>query len=97
MSTKLKVVVVGAGRMANLVHYPSLLAIDEVEIVGICDLFPGPLHETADKYGIQNRYSDYRKMIEETNPNAVYVIGQPHLMYDIWMWCLGQGLNLYIE
>jgi virulence factor len=97
MSTKLKVVVIGAGRMANSVHYPSLASFDDVEIVGICDLFPGPLNETADKYKIQNRYSDYRKMIEETSPNAVYVIGQPHIMYDIWMWCLERGLNLYIE
>jgi len=25
------------------------------------------------------------------------VIGQPHIMYDIWIWCLQQGLHLYIE
>jgi virulence factor len=97
MSSKLKVVVIGAGRMANSVHYPSLASFNDIEIVGICDLFPGPLNETADKYGIQNRSSDYRTLIEETKPNAVYVIGQPHIMYDIWMWCLERGLNLYIE
>jgi predicted dehydrogenase len=27
----------------------------------------------------------------------VYAIGQPHLMYDIWTWCLERGLNLYVE
>jgi len=36
-------------------------------------------------------------MVEETSPDAVYAIGQPHTMYDIWKWCLEQGLNLYIE
>lgn len=97
MSAKVRIAVIGAGKMANSVHFPSLHSLDDVEIVGICDLFPGPLHETADKYGIQNRYTDYRKMIEETGPQAVYVIGQPHIMYDIWMWCLERGLNLYIE
>jgi len=98
MSAKLKVVVVGAGKMANAVHYPSLHALaDEVEVAAICDLFPGPLHATADQYGIAGRYTDYRVMIEEVKPDAVYVIGQPHQMYDIWMWCLERGLHLYIE
>jgi predicted dehydrogenase len=36
-------------------------------------------------------------MIDEVGPDAVYAIGQPHLMFDIWMWCLSQKLNLYIE
>jgi len=30
-------------------------------------------------------------------PDAVYAIGQPHIMHDIWVWCLRQRLNLYIE
>ena len=36
-------------------------------------------------------------MVEEVAPDGVYAIGQPHIMYDIWIWCLQQGLNLYIE
>ena len=36
-------------------------------------------------------------MIAETAPDAVYAIGQPHLMYDIWLWCLERRLPLYIE
>ncbi|MFO7696643.1 MAG: Gfo/Idh/MocA family oxidoreductase, partial [Anaerolineae bacterium] len=27
----------------------------------------------------------------------VYAIGPPHTMYDVWVWCLQGGLNLYIE
>jgi predicted dehydrogenase len=55
------------------------------------------MNTTADKYNIEKRYKSYRKMIEEIAPDAVYVIGQPNIMYDIWTWCLDQGLNLYIE
>ena len=94
---KVRVGMIGAGRLANSVHYPSLASFDDVEFAGICDLAAKPLNETADKYNIEKRYSDYRKMIEETSPDAVYVIGQPQYMYDIWIWCLNQGLNLYIE
>lgn len=92
-----RVAMIGAGDMANLAHYPSLASFADVEFAGICDLDTERLNTTAAKYAIERRYTDYTKMVEETAPDAVYVIGPPHLMYDIWVWCLQQGLNLYIE
>jgi len=103
---KVRVAMIGAGGMANNVHYPSLASFDDVEIAAICDSNPDRLNKTADKYGVEKRYIDYatgggftnyRKMVDEVAPDAVYVIGQPHLMFDVWMWCLKEGLNLYIE
>jgi len=93
----LRVAVIGAGGMANNVHYPSLASLEDVEIAAICDLDEQRLNQTADTYGVARRYSDYRRMVEEVAPDAVYAIGQPHYMYDIWAWCLERGLNLYIE
>jgi predicted dehydrogenase len=101
----LKVVMIGAGDRANAVTYPSfndLAKQGKVEIAGICDINLQRLNTTADKYGIKNRYGaggvfDYQKMVTDLKPNAAVVIGQPHIMYDIWMWCLEQGLHLYIE
>ncbi|OGG47922.1 MAG: dehydrogenase [Candidatus Handelsmanbacteria bacterium RIFCSPLOWO2_12_FULL_64_10] len=95
--SKVRVAMIGAGSMANNVHYPSLASFDDAEIAAICDLDEKRLNATADKYHVSKRYADYRKMVEEIAPDAVYVIGQPHYMYDIWVWCLRQGLNLYIE
>jgi predicted dehydrogenase len=88
---------VGAGGMANRVHYPSLASFDDVEIAAICDLDPARLQATADRYEVEKRYTDYRKMVEEAAPDAVYVIGPPHHMFDLWVWCLEQGQNLCIE
>jgi predicted dehydrogenase len=101
----LKVVIIGAGSRANSVIYPSFYDLQnqgKVEIAGICDIDPERLAQTAGKYGVKNRYGgggvfDYRKMAADLKPDAAVVIGQPHLMYDIWMWCLEQGLHLYIE
>jgi len=99
---KVRVAMIGAGGMANSVHYPSLSSFSDVEIVGICELDEARLNSTADRYQVAGRFlarhtHDYRKMIEAVAPDAVYVIGQPHIMYDIWTWCLEQKLNLYIE
>jgi virulence factor len=92
-----RVAMVGAGAMANQVHYPSLASFPDVEIAAICDLNAERLRKTADKYGVEKRYSDYQQMIEQVAPDAVYVIGNPDQMYPLWMWCLDHGLNLYIE
>ena len=94
---KIRVAMIGAGSMANRVHYPSLASFDDVEIAAICDIDSERLNTTADKYHVERRYSDYRRMVQEIAPDAVYAIGPPHIMFDIWTWCLGQGLNLYIE
>lgn len=83
--------------MANTVHYPSLASFDDVKIAALCDLDTNRLHTTAEKYQIEGRFTDSRKMVEEVAPDAVYAIGQPHLMYDVWTWCLQQGQNLCIE
>ncbi len=93
----LRVAMVGAGSMANAVHYPSLASFDDVSFAGICDLDPDRLSSTADRYRIEARYDDYKRMVEETAPDAVYAIGNPDVMYPVWIWCLEHGLNLYIE
>lgn len=96
-SKTVRVLFVGAGNMARSVHYPSLASFGDVEIAGICDLDLKRANEVAQQYGISRVSNDYRKMVEEIAPDAVYVVGPPHHMYDIWTWCLEQGLNLFIE
>jgi virulence factor len=96
-SQRIRVAMIGAGSMANRVHYPSLASFDDVNIAALCDINTERLHATGDRYGIEKRYVDYQKMIEEVAPDAVYAIGQPHIFYDIWTWCLTHGQHLYIE
>jgi virulence factor len=94
---RVRVAVIGAGAMANRVHYPALASFPDVELAAICDLDPGRLHDTADRYGVQRRYTDYRRMVEEVAPDGVYAIGQPHALFDVWVWLLEQGVPLFIE
>lgn len=93
----IRVAVIGAGEMANRVHYPSLAAEPGVDLVGICDLDRQRLNETAERYQIEHRFTDHRTMIDTVAPDAVYAIGQPEFMYHIWCWCLEHGLDLFVE
>jgi predicted dehydrogenase len=92
-----RVAVGGAGGMANRVHYPSLTDEPNADVVAICDLDEARLTKTADRFGIEKRFRDYREMVDAVAPDAVYVIGQPEFMYHIWCWCLTQGLHLFVE
>ena len=69
--------------MANRVHYPSLASFEDVEIAAACDIDEVRLRETAERWGIGRTFADYREMVQFVQPDAVYAIGQPHLMYDI--------------
>jgi len=97
MSDKVRLALIGAGSMANGVHYPSLKEMDDVEMAGLCDLVEDKLNATADKFEIEKRFSDYRQMIEEVDPDAVYVLMPPHHLFDICVHCLEQGLHVFIE
>lgn len=94
---KVRVALIGAGGMANSVHYPSLAKFEDVELVGLCDLVEDKLHATADRFAIEKRYTDYRKMLAETAPEAVYILMPPHHLFDLAIYALEAKLHLFIE
>ncbi len=97
MADKIKIALVGAGMMANRVHYPSLVEFEDVELVGLCDIVEEKLHQTADKFGIERRFTDYKRMIEETDPQAIYVLMPPYQLFDIVVHSLDCKLHVFIE
>jgi len=94
---KIKVGIIGAGSLANSVHYPSLASIESAEISAICDINNERLQKTANKYGVKNRYVAYDAMLEKEELDAVYIIMPPHHLYDIAVNCLKKGKNIFIE
>ncbi|HIE18092.1 TPA: Gfo/Idh/MocA family oxidoreductase, partial [Candidatus Bathyarchaeota archaeon] len=89
--------VIGAGAQANLVHYPSLAEIPYANIAAICDLDEERLNKTADKYGVKLRFKDYKRMLDEVDLDAVYIIMAPQLLDPIVTYCLRKKKNVFIE
>ena len=94
---KVRICMIGAGMMANKVHYPSLASFENVDMVGICDLDEQKMKKTADQYGIPNRYYSYRQMLEEQKPDGVYVVMPPQYMYDIVRAGISGGFHIFME
>jgi len=94
---KVRVAVIGAGSLANAMHYPSLTSFQDVEIVGACDLNAERLRLTGEKFEIRATFSDYREMLDQTQPDAVYALMPPHHLFDVAMEVLSRGHNLFVE
>lgn len=94
---KIKVAIIGAGAMVNSAHAPSLATLEEVAMVGICDLNPAAAEETAARFGLPKWYADYRQMIEETGPDAVWIVLWPHLLVDVANAVIAMGKHVFME
>jgi len=99
---KVDIGVIGAGSWSNLVHYPSLAELPDVNIVAVCDHHlegdkPVRLNKTANKYGVKNRFTDYKVMLDEVDLDAVYVILASHLVLPPVLYCLKKKKHVFIE
>ncbi len=97
MGRKVRVAMIGAGRHACRVHYPSLAMLDDAEIVAVAELSSERRSAVCEQYGIPAGYDDYGRMLEEAEPDCVYVV-LPHLpAYPVVLDCLKRGLNVFLE
>ena len=70
---KLRIAMIGAGNIANT-HLEAYAHIENAEIAAICDINPKRLAETADRFGITNRYASVDEMLaSEKNLDAADV------------------------
>ena len=94
---KVRICMIGAGSLANAMHYPSLSEMEDVEIVAISDLSAERLQKTAARFNVANTYSDYREMLDTEKPDGVYCLMPPHHLYDISVNVLQRGHHLFVE
>ena len=97
MADKVRVAFIGAGGLANGVHYPSVASLPDVDLAATCDLFADKAQATAERFGIPRVYTDYQRMLEEVDPQAVYVIMPPQDLFAPASAVLQQGRHLFVE
>ncbi len=73
MPKKLRAAVIGAGAIATHSHIPAYQALDDVEIVALCDINAARVEEEAQILGIPAWYTEYQKMLDTEAPDLVSV------------------------
>ncbi len=96
--SRVRVGFIGAGNRANASHYPSVAELSDLaEMVAICDLDEARLTATADRWGIEARFTDLREMLACIELDAVYCISPPDVLPDLVMPCLEAGKHVFTE
>lgn len=78
-SSPVRVGLIGAGMIAQVMHLPHLLELsDRFSVTAICDLSLGTAQAVAAKYGAPQVFTDHRVMLESADLDAVLVLTRDH-------------------
>jgi len=92
-----KIVVIGLGGVAQLVHLPILSNISSVDIVAVSELNKTRLKTVADKFNIKERFTDFTKMLEQVEFDAAIISTPTNTHRDIAVECLKNNKHVLIE
>jgi UDP-N-acetylglucosamine 3-dehydrogenase len=70
---KIRIGIIGAGKIAERTHLPQYGELKDVEVVAICDVIKKKAGRLAKMFNVPHVYTDYKKMIKEAGIDAVSV------------------------
>jgi predicted dehydrogenase len=94
---KMKIALIGCGKIANNAHLPALSSIPEAEILYTVDLIGERAQAARDKYGSRTALTDYRAALEDKELEAVFVLTPNFSHYAITMDALKAGKHVFCE
>jgi len=97
MAKKLRVGIVGAGGIAQFGHIPAFQKVTDVEVTAISDPNGVKAKGVAEKFGISKVFTDYRKMLQETDINIVSICSPNYLHKEQAVAALSSGRDVLCE
>lgn len=96
----MKYALIGCGRIAT--NHVKAVVNNKLEFAAVCDVVPGQMEALLAKHGLENdssiaRYTDYKKMIEEVQPELVGIATESGIHAEIALYCIAHGVNCIIE
>ncbi|KPJ58404.1 MAG: hypothetical protein AMJ42_03320 [Deltaproteobacteria bacterium DG_8] len=96
MSEKIRVGIIGAGRMAYW-HLKGYRKVKGVEIIGIAGRTKSNIEKLQGKFKVPRGYTDYREMLEKQRPDAVNVITPTYTHCPVVIDSLQAGCHVLCE
>ena len=95
---RLRVGILGCGNR-SIAHLSSLASVDNVEVAALCDIVPEKMEERAKlvKTGTPRRFTDYQKMLKESDLHAVGIVLPNTLHREAIIACLQAGKHVLCE
>ena len=97
MSSKLKVGLLGCGAIAQIAHLPALRKAHNVEFTAICEAAADLLHSMADRYAVNDRYTDHHAFLEKADIDAVLLPVADGFHAPLSIACMRAGKHVLVE
>ncbi|WP_159566857.1 Gfo/Idh/MocA family protein [Budvicia diplopodorum] len=97
MSRKLRVAIIGAGQVAEIVHASYYLTRERLELVAVVDSHAERASEFAERLGIPHAFSDASEMYRQCQPDIVSVCTPNRFHHQHVMQALEQGCHVMCE
>ena len=97
LSKKLRVAVIGAGRIGKLHANNLKTRVPGVELVAVSDVYEPAAKELAENLGIPFCTSDYRKIIADPNIDAVFICSSTDTHSPISIEAARAGKHIFCE
>lgn len=97
-SDKIQTAVIGTGNRGSYL-LTGVLEQPDAKVVALCDIKPDRLDKAATAAGRDNptTYSDWRKIIDRKDIDAVFIATPPYLHSEMAVAALKSGKNVYCE
>ena len=97
MSKKLRVAVIGAGRIGKLHANNLKTRVPNVELVAVSDVYEPAAKELAETLGIPFFTSDYKKVIADPNVDAIFICSSTDTHSPISIEAARAGKHIFCE
>jgi predicted dehydrogenase len=94
---KMKIAVIGCGKIANDAHLKPLSSMEDVEIKYAVDLIEERAAAACNKFGVKTALTDYKAALADKEVEAVYVLTPNFSHYTISMDALRAGKHVFCE
>lgn len=94
---KLKVALIGCGRVVELRHLPVLRQLPDADVVAVADVDQRRLCTIADRFGVKERYTTAAELLERCDADVVGVCVPCRFHADVALAALAAGRHVLIE
>jgi predicted dehydrogenase len=92
-----KVVIVGAGEVANKSHLPAYRRIKRSKVVAICDVNKEIAEKTARFWNVPHHYTSFEGCLKEETPDLVDICTPPNSHLQLILQTLKAGSHVIVE
>ena len=78
-------------------HVRALDALEDVELVAVCDPVAASREQAGDEWGVEHRYADVEAMLDAEELAAAIVATPAHLNAEAALPCLERGIDTLLE